>query len=79
MLRFDDDGRGIPEKIVPRIFDPFFTTKMGQGGSGLGLHIAYNAVTVTLGGTISVASDAARGTAFTLTLPLHAPMSATRG
>lgn len=79
VLRFDDDGRGIPEKIVPRIFDPFFTTKMGQGGSGLGLHIAYNAVTVTLGGTISVASDAARGTAFTLTLPLHAPMSATRG
>ena len=79
VLRFDDDGRGIPEKIVPRIFDPFFTTKMGQGGSGLGLHIAYNAVTVTLGGTISVASDAARGTAFTLTLPLHAPMSANQG
>ena len=78
-LRFADDGRGIPEKIMPRIFDPFFTTKMGQGGSGLGLHIVYNAVTVTLGGTIGVASEPACGTEFTLTLPLQAPISARQG
>lgn len=34
VMRFADDGKGIPEGVMPRIFDPFFTTKMGQGGSG---------------------------------------------
>ncbi len=73
VLRFSDDGKGIPEKAMPRIFDPFFTTKLGQGGSGLGLHIAYNAATITMGGTLNVASRPENGVEFTLTLPLCAP------
>ena len=73
VVRFADDGMGIPESVMPRIFDPFFTTKMGQGGSGLGLHIAYNAVTITLGGTVHVASRPGQGAEFKLTLPLRAP------
>ncbi len=73
VLRFADDGKGIPEKVMPRIFDPFFTTKLGQGGSGLGLHIAYNAATITMGGTLNVASRPENGVEFTLTLPLCAP------
>ena len=53
-LRFSDDGNGMDEDSALRAFDPFFTTKRDQGGSGLGLHISYNLVTQTLGGTISL-------------------------
>jgi ligand-binding sensor domain-containing protein/two-component sensor histidine kinase len=69
---FRDDGRGIPAEHLARIFDPFFTTRMGQGGTGLGLNIAYNIVTTLLGGTIRVESVVGEGTVFTLDLPLRA-------
>jgi ligand-binding sensor domain-containing protein/signal transduction histidine kinase len=70
-IEFRDDGRGIAPGHLARIFDPFFTTRMGQGGSGLGLNIAYNIVTTLLGGTIRVDSVAGQGTVFTLDLPLR--------
>ncbi|MBI3285888.1 MAG: GAF domain-containing protein [Burkholderiales bacterium] len=68
-----DDGVGIQAEDQGRIFDPFFTTKLGQGGSGLGLHICYNIVTSMLGGQISVESRIGQGTRFLLDLPLVAP------
>jgi len=68
---FRDDGRGIAPEHLARIFDPFFTTRMGQGGTGLGLNIAYTIVTTLLGGTIRVESEPGRGTAFILDLPLR--------
>ena len=68
-----DDGCGIAPEIQGRIFDPVFTTKLGEGGSGLGLHIAYNIATQALGGSIAVCSDGASGTEFVITLPLVAP------
>ena len=61
------------EEHARHIFDPFFTTKLGQGGSGLGLHIVYNIVTRVLGGRISVDSRLGTGTTFMLTMPLRAP------
>ncbi|MBI3285831.1 MAG: HAMP domain-containing protein [Burkholderiales bacterium] len=64
-----DNGKGIPGANLGRIFDPFFTTRLGQGGSGLGLNIAYNLVTGVLGGNIMVDSEAGKGTSFKLILP----------
>ncbi len=78
-LRIRDDGVGIPSASLPRIFDPFFTTKLGQGGSGLGLHICYSAVTQILGGTLTVSSAPGSGTEFTATIPLVAPAAQTEG
>ena len=72
-LTFRDDGRGIEGEHLGRIFDPFYTTRMGQGGTGLGLNIAWNIVTTLLGGTIRVESAPGSGTAFVLELPLVAP------
>ena len=69
VLRYGDDGRGIPPEDLKRIYDPFFTTKRGRGGSGLGLHLVYNLVTRTLGGKIECASEPGRGTVFTITFP----------
>jgi ligand-binding sensor domain-containing protein/signal transduction histidine kinase len=71
-IEFRDDGCGIPADHLARIFDPFFTTRMGQGGTGLGLNIAWNIVTTLLGGTIRVESTVGQGTAFIVDLPLRA-------
>jgi PAS domain S-box-containing protein len=76
-LVVSDDGRGIPQHNLKRIFDPFFTTRLGQGGSGLGLHITYTLVTGLLGGRIEVRSEPGHGTAFTIQLPLVAPHGGT--
>jgi signal transduction histidine kinase len=64
---------GITEADQKRVFDPFFTTRLGQGGSGLGMHIVYNLVTDVLGGEIRLQSRPGAGTSFTLLLPLVAP------
>ncbi len=78
-LSVSDTGRGIPEQDQQRVFDPFFTTKLGQGGSGLGLHIAYNLTTVLLGGDIKINCNGYRGTRIVLTLPQHASASGAPG
>ena len=70
-LFYSDDGRGMDEKTAERIFDPFFTTRRGQGGSGLGLHIAHNLVNNVLGGSISVDSIQGQGTRFNVLIPLN--------
>ena len=69
-----DDGPGIPEKLLPRVFEPFYSTKGaagGRGGAGLGLAICKE-ITTVLGGSIRASSGPARGTTFTVWLPLDA-------
>ena len=73
ILRVVDDGKGIPADLVGRIFDPFVTTKKGRGGTGLGLHISYNAVVNLLGGSLTVNSVEGEGTSLVLRLPMVAP------
>jgi signal transduction histidine kinase len=72
-MTFSDDGAGVPRDHLGRIFDPFFTTRRGDGGTGLGLHLVHNLVTVTLGGYIQVVSDEGRGTTFTVIFPRTMP------
>jgi PAS domain S-box-containing protein len=67
VLTVEDTGIGIPEAVLGRIFEPYFTTK--ADGTGLGLTMAYKVVKEH-GGDISVQSEAGRGTAFTVTLPV---------
>jgi len=72
-ITFEDNGSGIGAAELMRIFEPFYTTRRSQGGSGLGLHIVYNLVTVKLGGRIEAHSEPGIGMRFVLTIPLKAP------
>ncbi|WP_211332858.1 ATP-binding protein [Pseudorhodoferax soli] len=75
-LHVVDNGRGIAAEHLNRIFDPFMTTRMGRGGTGLGLHISYNAVVNLLGGTLTVDSVLGQGACFAMRLPAEAPRAA---
>ena len=75
-LRVADDGVGIAPALIGRIFDPFVTTKKGRGGTGLGLHISYNAVVQLLGGTLTVDSAPGQGAVFEMRLAPVAPRTA---
>ncbi len=61
-----DRGLGIPKQHLEHIFDPYFTTK--QKGSGLGLTTCF-AIIKRHGGYITVDSELAHGSTFTIYLP----------
>jgi PAS domain S-box-containing protein len=69
----EDDGPGVPAENSERIFEPFFTTKQDVG-TGLGLWVTKGIVD-RHGGSILVraqnGSDATRGAAFTILLPVN--------
>ncbi|SFX33981.1 His Kinase A (phospho-acceptor) domain-containing protein [Marinospirillum alkaliphilum DSM 21637] len=69
LLVVSDDGCGISADMQQRVFEPFFTTRMGQGGSGLGLHLVHNLVTGVLEGRIRLVSEPGQGCRFELTIP----------
>ncbi|CAN2050403.1 hypothetical protein GMMP1_930014 [Candidatus Magnetomoraceae bacterium gMMP-1] len=69
LFKYQDNGKGIEPNNLNKIFDPFFTTKRGRGGSGLGMHIVYNLVTQTIGGSIECISTPGKGTCFIIQIP----------
>ncbi|RJP78446.1 MAG: PAS domain S-box protein [Desulfobacteraceae bacterium] len=69
-LIYKDDGKGMEEATIKKIFDPFFTTRRGLGGTGLGMHIVYNLVTITLGGQITCQSAPGKGAQFSIRIPI---------
>ncbi len=71
LLKYRDDGIGMPEIVRNRIFEPFFTTKRGQGGSGLGMHVVYNLVTQLLKGSIQCVSTEGVGTEIIIQIPMR--------
>ena len=69
VLRFEDNGCGIPPENLGKVFDPFFTTKPVGQGTGLGLSISYGIIQQHKG-TLRVESQVGKGTAFIITLPI---------
>ena len=69
VMKFTDNGTGIPPEIIPKIFQPFFTTKSAGEGSGLGLDIVIKIVEKHEG---KVAVESVPGnTTFTVSLPIY--------
>lgn len=69
VIGYADTGAGMSQEALDRLFEPFFTTRRGQGGSGLGMYICYNIVTVNLGGRLSCESKLDEGVKFVIEFP----------
>ena len=67
LIKFEDNGIGIPEAIQANIFEPSFTTK--NSGMGLGLAIVKNNL-LPVDGEIWFESSANKGTTFFVLLPI---------
>jgi signal transduction histidine kinase len=65
-----DTGKGMAPEVVAKAFKPFFSTR--PGGSGLGLATTRKIIEAH-GGTITLQSEAGRGTKFTIHLPAATP------
>lgn len=70
-FEYKDNGVGISKDNLNRIYDPFFSTNKENGGSGLGLNIVYNIVTMNLGGSIDCSSKLNEGTQFKVKIPIE--------
>ncbi len=68
-IKVNDNGNGIPQKILDKIFQPFFTTKPTGQGTGLGLSLSYDIVKAH-GGELKVETKENEGTEFTIQLPV---------
>ena len=65
----EDDGPGFSPQALDHGLDPFFTTKGGEG-SGLGLAMVYDQITLA-GGTVRLSNRNMGGGCVTLRLPLR--------
>jgi signal transduction histidine kinase len=68
VLRFEDDGPGLPPEIADRVFDPFATAGRPEG-TGLGLSIVKQ-IADEHGGTVRVESEPGKGTRFEFKIPV---------
>ncbi|WP_010543396.1 response regulator [Sphingomonas elodea] len=68
-LTVADTGTGMPPEVRARAVEPFFSTKGVGKGTGMGLSMAFGVMRQS-GGTLLIDSEAGRGTAITLVLPL---------
>ncbi len=68
-IEIRDNGSGIKRNNLNRIFEPFFSSK--DSGTGLGLSVVQGIVNEH-SGNILASSAAGKGTAFIVSLPLHA-------
>ncbi len=68
-IKVEDNGNGIPQKILDKIFQPFFTTKPTGQGTGLGLSLSYDIVK-THGGELKVETEEGVGSEFIIQLPV---------
>jgi len=65
IIKFADNGAGIPSGNLAKIFQPYFTTR--ERGTGLGLAIVKRIIELH-GGDISAESESGVGTTFTIRL-----------
>ena len=69
VVKVEDEGIGIPSKVLPHITDPFYTTKSDAGGLGLGLSIS-SRIAKEHGGTLTFTSEPGKGTKAEIVLPV---------
>lgn len=79
VIRFRDNGDGIPEDVREKIFQPFFSTKPVGEGIGLGLSMACEIITNMHQGSLDVLTQPGEFTGFVIRLPKFATKPGLRG
>jgi PAS domain S-box-containing protein len=74
MIAVSDTGVGMDKPTLGHLFEPFFTTKEIGKGTGLGLASVYGSLK-SHHGYIEVDSEVARGSTFTMYLPVNQTMA----
>ena len=78
-IRVSDTGHGIPREKLDSVFEPFTRLEMDltrtTEGTGLGLAISRHLARAMMG-DLTARSEVGRGSIFTLTLPINAPLTA---
>jgi signal transduction histidine kinase len=69
-VQLKDNGPGIPADKKEKIFQPFFTTKPTGEGTGLGLSLSYDIITLGHGGSLECTSAQGEGAEFIIKLPV---------
>jgi signal transduction histidine kinase/CheY-like chemotaxis protein len=69
-IAIEDDGIGIPQKIISRLFKAFERNTSEQNGTGLGLYICKEYSKV-INGNLEFEASPTGGALFTLTFPMH--------
>ena len=78
LIKVRDEGAGISTESLPSIMDPFFTTRRSSGGTGLGLSVSFSIIEKH-SGTLTAASEAGKGSIFTVALPAKEKKTAGKG
>ncbi|NER36860.1 MAG: histidine kinase [Oscillatoria sp. SIO1A7] len=68
-IRISDNGPGMTDEVKQKIFNPFFTTKPVGQGTGMGLSISYQIITVRHRGRLDCISEEGKGTEFLIQIP----------
>lgn len=68
IIRFCDNGPGIPDELKTKVFEPFFTSRKDGSGTGLGLYLCRKIIT-DYQGEMTVADAPGGGTCFEIKLP----------
>ena len=67
LIRFCDNGPGVPDPLKDKIFEPFFTARKDDTGTGLGLYLCRKII-AEYEGTLTVADAPDRGSCFEVRL-----------
>jgi PAS domain S-box-containing protein len=66
IIRFIDEGNGIPDELISKLGQPFYTTK--EKGTGLGFMVSKRIVE-NHQGSVSISSEVGKGTSIEVKLP----------
>lgn len=72
VIKFYDNGEGIPDEFITNIFTPFFSTRREKKGIGLGLYTVQNVIE-DMKGKITITSKNEEWTEFRIVIPLNDP------
>jgi CheY-like chemotaxis protein len=71
VIEVHDGGDGILPENLPHVFEPYFSTRKAENATGLGLTVC-ESIAKAHGGTLSVRSEAGKGTSIRFYLPVNA-------